>query len=180
MKKYLILAICFLFAYSIYGQDTVFKYIGAANCATCHKTEKQGEQERIWKESMHSKAYETLKSDQAKEIAEKLGLEKAPNEADECLSCHVAGHGLDAAMFDKKFKMEDGVQCESCHGPGSEYKSIKVMKSREESIKNGLAPILAADGTAEESCKTCHNENSPTYKEFNFTEAWEKIKHPKP
>ena len=31
-------------------------------------------------------------------------------------------------MFDKKYAKEEGVTCEACHGPGSGYNSMKVMK----------------------------------------------------
>jgi len=55
---------------------------------------------------------------------------------------------------------------------------MKIMKSREESVKNGMTNILVSDGSAEKLCKTCHNEGSPTYKGFKFEESWNKIKHP--
>jgi hypothetical protein len=29
-------------------------------------------------------------------------------------------------------------------------------------------------------CKGCHNPESPTFKEMNFAESWDKIKHPVP
>jgi excinuclease UvrABC ATPase subunit len=78
--------------------------------------------------------------------------------------------------LNKKFKIEDGVQCETCHGPGSDYKSKKVMKDRKLSIEKGL---LAYDNP-EELCVKCHNEESPAFTGFNFDEMWPKIKHSKP
>jgi hypothetical protein len=54
------------------------------------------------------------------------------------------------------------------------------MESREKSIENGMAAIALDDGSAEKLCKTCHNEESPTFKEFNFAEMWAKIAHPVP
>ena len=33
---------------------------------------------------------------------------------------------------------------------------------------------------SEETCKGCHNEDSPTNKPFNFEEMFEKIAHPMP
>jgi len=48
---------------------------------------------------------------------------------------HTTGYGSAPEMFDAKFKAEDGVQCESCHGAGSEYKNMKVMKSRRNQSK---------------------------------------------
>ena len=47
-----------------------------------------------------------------------------------------------------------GVQCESCHGPGSAYKSMKVMKDSDASLAAGL---LVPD---EATCRGCH-EGAP-------------------
>jgi hypothetical protein len=156
------------------------KYVGVDKCKGCHKGVKKGKQYEIWKESKHAKAYEALKSEKAAQIAKEKGLKVPAYEAPECLKCHVTGYGLSAEFFGKKFRMEDGVQCEACHGPGSDYRKMKIMKDRAKSIENGLNPILVSDGTAEKHCRKCHNEESPTFKEFNFKEMWSKIAHPRP
>jgi hypothetical protein len=79
-------------------------------------------------------------------------------------------------LIGEKFKVEDGVQCETCHGAGSNYKSLKVMKNRQDAIANGLM----VHESNEKYCKSCHNSESPTFKEFKFAEMWDKIKHPTP
>ena len=181
MKKLvLFLSVIFILPTLLSAQDAKFTYIGAQKCKICHRKPDQGEQFGIWEKSQHAKAYETLKSEQSQKIAKERGLKVAANEAPECLKCHVTAYDQPAEMKDKKFAVEDGVQCESCHGPGSEYKSKKIMEDRELSIKNGLNPILVSDGSAEKQCKTCHNEESPTFKGFEFAKMWEKIKHPVP
>jgi hypothetical protein len=48
----------------------------------------------------------------------------------------------------------------------SVYKKKKIMKDREEAIKNGLSPLSVEDGTAEKHCITCHNEESPVSKDL--------------
>lgn len=142
----------------------------------CHKSEKQGSQLAIWEASTHSKAYKTLQSAEADKIAKEKGFETKAIETEACLKCHLTGYNLDASRMEKGFDMADGVQCETCHGPGSEYKSMKVMKDHAASVAAGL--IVYADQAAiEAQCKTCHNEESPTYKEFKFAEMYEKIKH---
>ena len=70
--------------------------------------------------------------------------------------------------------MDEGVSCETCHGPGSMYKGASVMKNRELAMTKGM---IIPD---EALCKTCHNEESPTYKGFNYTEMLAKIAHPNP
>ena len=47
------------------------KFVGSKTCGVCHKTEKQGQQLKIWSESKHSQAYKTLLSAKADEIAMK-------------------------------------------------------------------------------------------------------------
>lgn len=174
--KRLLYVLVLLFPLTVMAQN----YVGVDKCKICHKKPDQGEQLKIWENSQHSKAFETLKSEESAKIAKEKGLKVAAHEAPECLKCHVTGHDVAAEKKESKFKMEDGVQCETCHGPGSEYKSKKVMEDRKASIEKGMAAILVKDGTAEKQCKTCHNEESPTFKEFKFAEMWEKIKHPVP
>lgn len=148
-------------------------YVGVETCAMCHKTEKQGSQFSIWQNTAHSKAFETLKTDTANQIAKAKGFLKAASETWECLKCHVTGYNLDATLLGKKFKVEDGVQCETCHGAGSAYKDMKVMKDKKLAIEKGL---IVPD-KLEEYCISCHNEESPTFVKMDFNEAWNKIKH---
>ncbi len=154
-------------------------YVGAAKCFTCHKKDKSGNQMQKWLDGRHSKAYETLAGDAAKAIATERGIEDA-QKADQCLKCHVTAAGAAAEAFDPKGKyaLEDGVGCESCHGAGSEYKSMKVMKAITAGTTDG-ATVGLISPTAE-TCTGCHNEESPTFKGFNFEEASAKIAHPIP
>jgi hypothetical protein len=179
-KQFALLILLAVFAYliptSLNAQP--YGYEGVQVCGTCHKTEKQGEQLKIWQESKHASAYKTLQTKEADEVALKLYNKKAV-EADECLKCHASGSGVDAKLIGAKFKVEEGVQCETCHGPGSAYKSLKVMKSKEESAKNGLI-VWQDKAEIEKSCISCHNEESPTYVDFKFDEMWAKIAHPVP
>jgi len=117
-------------------------YIGSAKCKMCHKVEYAS-----WAELPHAKAFDRLEGD-----------DKA-NE--ECLKCHATGG---KAEF-------PGVGCESCHGPGSDYKSMKVMKDHEAAVAAGL--ILPDEGT----CKGCH-ENAPhEVPAFDYATAKEKGVH---
>ena len=151
-------------------------YVGVETCAMCHKTEKQGSQLSIWQNSAHSKAFETLKTEKANQIAAEKGFKTPAVETPECLKCHVTGYNLDASMLGKKFKVEDGVQCETCHGAGSAYKDMKVMKDKDLAVKNGLV----MHEKLENFCIGCHNVESPTYVDMDINEAWQKIKHSVP
>jgi hypothetical protein len=168
-----VLLCCFLFAIPLMAQH---KYIGVSQCGMCHKSEKAGKQFDIWKSSKHAQAYVTLTTDTANAIAKAKGLTKPASESPECLKCHVTGYGADAKLFEKKFDIKDGVQCEVCHGPGSDYKSVTVMKDTAKAFAAGLN--ISKDDP--KLCEKCHNSESPSFKGFDYKEMWDKIKHPIP
>jgi len=151
------------------------KYIGVKMCSMCHKAEKTGNQFGVWQKSKHAEAYKTLTGAKAAEIAKAKGIKNAA-EAPECLECHGA---VDAKIAEKTYDVKDGVQCEVCHGAGSAYKNMAVMKDKAKAIAAGLHEFkdMAA---VEKLCKTCHNEKSPTHKDFKVEEMWAKVKHAVP
>jgi hypothetical protein len=153
------------------------QYVGVKKCKMCHKSEKSGAQYTKWTESKHSKAYETLASDKAKELAAKKGIDD-PQKSPECLQCHVTGYGKPADQFAAAFVEADGVQCEACHGPGKDYVSRKTMKG----ITDGS--LKAADYglilPTKERCVECHNDKSPSFVSFDFSADSTKIAHPIP
>ncbi len=151
------------------------KYVGVNACAPCHKAEKTGNQFGIWQKTKHAKAFESLSSEKAKSIAKAKGLKTAPAESPECLQCHVTT--TDTKLTAATFNAKDGVQCEACHGPGSAYKSMGIMKDKAKAIAAGLTDFKD-QATIEAKCKTCHNDKSPTFKGFEFKKMWDQIKHP--
>lgn len=173
LYKFLVFFLAVL-VFQVYAQDTP-KYVGAGKCKTCHKRESIGDQYKIWENSQHAKAMKTLASAEAKKIAKEKGIADPAKDA-KCTKCHSTYASVDAKMLDPKTKLtlDEGVSCESCHGPGSEYKSNKVMKDQKLAISKGL---IIPD---EKTCKGCHNSESPTFKSFDFKTAYAKIKHPVP
>ena len=65
-----------------------------------------------WRLSAHAEAYAILGNEAAQQIATMEGVDGDPRQADACLHCHTTGGGLAPTR---------GVQCESCHGPGSDH-----------------------------------------------------------
>lgn len=152
-------------------------YVGNKKCKTCHNSEKGGAQYKIWAESKHAKAFETLATPKALEIAKEKGIAD-PQKADECLSCHVTGHGEPAEKFKPTFVAAEGVGCESCHGAGSDYLKKSVMQGiRDKSMKAEDHGLLAV---TQETCDKCHNEKGTGGKKIDMKVAGEKIKHPIP
>jgi hypothetical protein len=148
---------------SLLAQD--FTYVGSAKCQICHRTEYQGQQYPLWQKSEHAASFQDLSTPQAQKLAA-----DAPTNP-QCLACH-------APLTDKAPELKaEGVTCEVCHGPGSEYKKLSLMKNKEEAIKNGL--ILYANTEAiKAKCLKCH-QNAHN-KIFDFAASWDKIKHAAP
>ena len=157
-----------------------FKYVGVNKCKTCHKKELIGDQYGKWKDAKHSKAFEALKSDKAAEIAKKQGITGPAYQSEKCLKCHVTAYGKPASAFEREpLKETDGVQCESCHGPGSGYKKKKTMEDHDKALAAGLWE----PGKDEKICTTCHNDQSPTWdpaKGFDYEQHKKDIAHPIP
>ena len=147
------------------------KYMGALACKMCHNLKSTGEQYNIWAASKHAMAYKELASEKSKEVAKAKGIEDA-QKSDKCLKCHIAGFG--ATEKGPKYDMAEGVTCEACHGAGEKYMPMKIMKDPKLAAENGLIT------PGEKDCKTCHNPDSPTYKEFVFADAYKLIAHPIP
>lgn len=171
------------------------QYVGVKSCGKCHKKEKAGKQLAAWEESGHSKTYELLGSDKAKEAAKKIGFDGDPQKSENCLVCHTTGYGEPSDKFGRKFKMENGVQCEACHGAGSLYKKKKIMKAIHKELgkdNKGDSPTAKETGYIvpnEETCKTCHVKErtfngktykNPSFKEFDYKKKFDEIKHPVP
>jgi hypothetical protein len=172
----LLVIICITYGYTLNNSksdDKKHGYVGAEKCKVCHNSEKAGKQYTIWQGTMHSKAYDSLKTEKADKIAKAKGFKTKAVETKECLKCHASGYDVAASLKGPQFKVEDGVQCETCHGPGSDYQKFSIMKDREKAVANGL--FIPKD--IETFCKTCHNSESPTFKSFVFADAWNKIKH---
>ena len=149
-----------------------FKYIGAEKCKMCHIKPATGEQYNVWAKGPHAKAMKTLAGDEAKKIAAEKGIAD-PTTDPACTKCHSTVASVDKSLV-ATATMDEGVGCETCHGPGSMYKGASVMKNRDLALTKGM---IIPD---EALCKTCHNSQSPTFKGFNFAEMSVKIAHPNP
>jgi hypothetical protein len=161
-------------------------YVGAKICGMCHKKDESGNQLALWQKGPHAKAYELLGTPEAKAVGGKLGIAD-PQKSGKCLKCHSTAYNFTESIQTEKIEPEDGVTCESCHGPGKKYMAKSVMEDHNKSVANGM--IYPAK---EKSCTLCHNDTSPTWKADRYTakdgkkvgfdagQAYEKIKHPNP
>lgn len=145
------------------------KYIGTKTCKMCHTAKDKGEAFTIWAKTKHAGAFATLQTDAAKKVAKEKGLTVAPDQAPQCLKCHVTG----GAAAEPK----EGVTCEGCHGAASGY---KMNHTKAEKKAEAVAAGLITGDAAMKVCVTCHNSESPTFKGFKQAEMWAKIEHKLP
>src|SRR4030042_733905 len=168
-KKFTLCALAVLIlASAAFSQG--FANVGAQKCQICHKTEKQGQQYALWEATNHAKSFTAWPPPEAAKACQALGVEK-PADDPRCLKCH-------APLAEKAPELKaEGVSCEVCHGPGSEYKKLAVMKDKAEATKNGLI-LYGSPDAIKAHCLKCHE--NPHGKPLDFAAAWEKIKHPVP
>jgi hypothetical protein len=164
------------------------RYVGVRKCSSCHKKKLLGNQLKTWRDGHHQSAFETLENEQSQELAEELGLKLPAHQSPQCLGCHVTGYALPEEAFAYDLAIDDGVQCESCHGPGRDYRKKKIMSDPEVAAEKGLWDL--SEGT--QVCQGCHNPSSPTWDParytledgttagFHFQQAISRIAHPIP
>jgi hypothetical protein len=147
------------------------KYVGSKQCGECHKGKEHGNQYVKWLASPHNVAYWRLATDYSKFLVSQREEYKDiedPLEAERCLKCHSTGGDDPDAQFAPTFSKEQGVGCEACHGPGSEYMEQSVMEDRQKFLENGgVIPD-------EKVCRNCHTDD-----QFQYDESFKKIAHPK-
>ncbi len=141
-------------------------YEGRKKCSSCHKSQYES-----WKDTVHAKALKSLEAEQKSEakLKAKLDPNKDYTEDKKCVGCHVTGFGTeDGYDIDDPSKYLVGVTCESCHGPGSEYRLIhrKAGDKFERKKKTTPRAVLAEAGEEYhfvERCNACHMnyEGSP-------------------
>jgi hypothetical protein len=137
-----------------------YVYVGAEACAAkCHNNDELGYQYDSWKNSRHSKAWESLSCEKAFEYSKNAGIAGAPGESPVCLKCHVTAWGFESASLGATYKKEDGVTCESCH--------------KGEFIPKTFLPD-------EKECLICHNNSVHEVATFDFSERCLRISHPRP
>lgn len=119
-------------------------YLGVGTCQSCHL-----EAFEVYRRSKHAHAFATL-------------AEQFVQRDSNCVGCHVTGY-LEPGGFSgvrargARIDLID-VQCEACHGPGSEHNRDGSYLER-----------------AALSCVTCHTENEDP--DFDFDRDWQKIAH---
>lgn len=130
------------------GKDPI--YLGSQACGRCHDGPQMGHQFSRWRLAAHAKATASLSLPEAREIAKLSGITEEPHKAKMCLGCHATASEEEDWQRGEEFHLADGMQCEACHGPGSEYKTLAIMKDPAQARSAGLVM------PGKEFCATCH------------------------
>ena len=137
------------------------EYVGWKGCAVCHRDEA-----RDWSRSKHAKAWELLKPGKRRSAKKHAGLDPEKDyqtTKEKCVKCHTTGYRKPGGFQDTKTTPEMvGIQCEMCHGPGSEYRKIHKAK-RANFTKAEVKAAGQTYGSVDETvCRKCHeNKDSP-------------------
>ena len=141
------------------------QYVGAASCATsgCHGSTLPLHETRIlqneyytWlSNDRHAKAYNVLFDDRSARIVRNMHLRKKANEETLCLDCHTTN--VPARLVSGRIDREDGVQCETCHGPAGGWRAehTEAGWTHEQSVARGMIDLRHLP-TRASNCLSCH------------------------
>jgi hypothetical protein len=145
--------------------------MGVVNCANslCHGSVEPLKDSNVlhteyvtWSRvDKHARAYQVLFNEKSQRIAKNLGLGK-PSEAKLCLDCHT--HNVSKERRDERFRVDDGVSCEACHGPSGRWLEAHVQDNakHEDNLKAGLFPTSDPVPRAQ-LCLSCHFGNADRF-----------------
>jgi len=149
------------------------KHLGVVNCANslCHGSITKWKDSPVlqneyvtWSrvDKHATKAYQVLFEERSKRITRNLGIKEPPHQAKLCVDCHA--HNPPPQLRGERFKVEDGVSCEACHGPAEKWIEAHVAPgaTHAKNLANGLYPT--SDPVAQARlCLSCHFGNSDKF-----------------
>ena len=144
-NKYLLILV-FSACVILPAQTPSVQYTGPGSCSSssCHggvqpRTETtvlQNEYTTWVVQDKHTKAFAALTGDVGRRMGRILKLE--PETSSRCLTCHALD--ITAAQKASTFDRNDGVGCENCHGPSSNWLGPHTTRgwSYEKSVSQGM------------------------------------------
>ena len=143
-------------------------YVGVTSCVNsgCHGSTQPLNATRIlqnefytWLNSdRHAQAYNVLFDERSARIVKNMRLKRRAYEEKLCLDCHTTN--VPANQVAGTIDVEDGVQCEVCHGPASGWRAQHAEEgwTHAQSVERGMIDLdhLA---TRAHTCHRCHLGN---------------------
>ncbi len=162
-------------------------YVGVKTCKKCHL-----KLYKSWQKTNSAKSFETLKPGVDAEIKTKLKFDpqKDYTKDTKCLQCHTTGFGLPGGYRIPKAgdpksiklaKVNAGITCEGCHGPGSKYIPVlkEILTKKRKYTQQELCD-LGQFKVGARVCSSCHNQRNPSAGSdyhFDFKEYKNKDTH---
>jgi hypothetical protein len=143
-------------------------YDGVASCANsgCHGSTQplnaahvlQNEYYTWLSTDRHAQAYNVLFNDRSARVARNMRLKGKAYQETVCLDCHTTN--VPARLVSGKVDIEDGVQCEACHGPASGWRAEHTQAgwTHEQSVARGMTDLRNLPVRAS-GCLSCHLGN---------------------
>ncbi len=118
------------------------KHVGAAACAPCHAAE-----HAAWAASPHATAMRTLSTEAARAHVPE------PETTVACVSCHATADASGPPPTAlTSYRVDEGVGCESCHGPGEAH--VAAGGGRDNIVHLGEnCPVCVLEAV----CTRCHD-----------------------
>lgn len=135
-------------------------YVGAAACVDCH-TDRHAE----WSQTIHAGAFSTL-------------VNSGDGDNPLCFPCHAVGYGTPSGFVDLEITPHlANVQCENCHGPGSNHFSDPNNVPLTVNLDSQLC------GACHQSCHgLCGENHHPQFEQWSIskhsTALWDIIWDP--
>jgi len=141
------------------------QFIGVASCVNsgCHGSTVPLQSSRVlqneyytWLNSdRHARAYNVLFNDLSARIVKNMRLRKKAYQESLCLDCHSTN--VPASKVAGRIDLEDGVQCEACHGPAGGWRGehAEAGWTHAQSVERGMIDLRDLRIRAH-LCDRCH------------------------
>ena len=137
------------------GPSSCMQSLCQGNVKPFSATRIRGDEYTIWlSEDKHSEAFKVLSGTLSKRITRNLGLPDALSAA-LCLDCHALNPPPE--VRGRTFEIEEGVSCESCHGPAAGWLGPHTTKgwTHQQSLERGMYDTKDLIKRTER-CLSCH------------------------
>lgn len=144
------------------------QFIGVAQCANsgCHGSTLPLKETRVlqneyytWLDAdRHAKAYAVLFNNVSARIVKNMRLKNRAYEEKLCLDCHSTN--IPATAVAGRIDIEDGVQCEACHGPAGGWRAEHTQAgwTHQQSVERGMTDLRDLP-VRSHICGRCHLGN---------------------
>lgn len=136
------------------------RFTGSASCSStsCHGGGTSRNEAVVFaRKDRHFVSHGVLGKGTSQRIAESLGIVGDVTKAAQCIVCHSPVRDVPSERLVKEVKPDDGVACESCHGPAEPWLRLHTRSdvNFQQMVAAGLRDLNDIYGRAN-TCVACH------------------------